>query len=80
MSGYLGGDCGATNAQAIVDDNIALAISLIPKGESLQYCLECGDEIPKQRRLALSGVKTCIQCQSEIDKRRPKIVAVTKML
>lgn len=80
MSGYLGGDCGAVNAQAIVDDNIALAISLLPTGESLQYCIECGDEIPKQRRLALQGVKTCICCQTEIDKNRPRIIAVTKML
>ncbi|CAB4127166.1 Zinc finger, DksA/TraR C4-type [uncultured Caudovirales phage] len=80
MSGYLGGDCGAINAQAIIDDNIALTISLIPRGDSLRRCLECDEAIPEPRRLALPGVKTCIPCQINKDKRRPKIIAVTKML
>lgn len=80
MSGYLGGDCGSINAQAIVDDQIALAISLLPSGNSSQYCIDCGEEIPKERRLALKGVCTCIECQKQIDKRRPKIISVTKML
>ena len=50
MSGYLGGDHCSINAQAIVDDQIALAISLLPSGEGTTHCLECGLAIPPVRR------------------------------
>ncbi len=43
------------------------ARSKLPSGESAQFCLECGEEIPERRRLAIAGVKTCITCQSERD-------------
>jgi phage/conjugal plasmid C-4 type zinc finger TraR family protein len=30
---------------------------------SAKECVECGDEIPEARRLAIPGVQSCIYCQ-----------------
>jgi RNA polymerase-binding transcription factor DksA len=38
-------------------------------GEGTTHCIECGDEIPEARRLALPGARTCVQCQSGRDSR-----------
>lgn len=61
---------GAVQEQidASVDDAIAKAKSLIPKGESAQYCEECGEPIPKPRQIAVPGVSLCIACQGEAEK------------
>lgn len=80
MSAFCGADAEQINAQATVDNYIDLARSLLPTGESSKYCIECGDEIPVARRLALKGVKHCIPCQTIRDNNRPKIKVVTKML
>ena len=37
-------------------------------GPSLEYCEECGDEIPEARRLAIKGCTTCIDCQTLLEK------------
>ena len=39
---------------------------------SLEYCEECGDEIPLQRQKAIPGVELCVFCQEhrEINTRR----------
>lgn len=29
------------------------------------FCVECGEEIPEARRLALPGVSLCLGCQTE---------------
>lgn len=46
------------------------AINQRPKfdGASLFECLECGEEIPEQRR-RLGNVKYCIGCQAYFEKR-----------
>jgi phage/conjugal plasmid C-4 type zinc finger TraR family protein len=80
MSGYGGVDDDATNAQEIVNNYIALAISRLPTGESSQSCHECGYMIPLARRRALPGVKHCIPCQVERDKIKIRIKTVTYML
>lgn len=80
MSGYGGVDDDQINAQAFVDNYIDLARSQLPIGESAKYCVECGEEIPEARRLALPGVKHCIPCQTERDKQKIKIKTVTYML
>lgn len=80
MSGYGGPDDDAINAQAFVDNYIDLARSQLPTGESAKYCIECGEEIPEARRLALPGVKHCIECQTIRDKNKIKIKTVTYML
>jgi phage/conjugal plasmid C-4 type zinc finger TraR family protein len=39
--------------------------------ESLHECVECGDEIPEARRVAIKGCTMCIYCQ-ELEERRAK--------
>ena len=54
-----------------IDDSVSEAVEFVrknmPVGESLKFCIECGEEIGERRRLAVPGVKTCIECQSEKD-------------
>ena len=50
-----------------VSDAVSAARARLPVGESEQWCVECGEEIPEKRRAALPGVKRCVQCQSEQD-------------
>ena len=45
----------------------------MPKGESLEFCEECGDDIPEARRLAVKGVTMCIHCQ-EIAERKKRLM------
>ncbi|QQN75496.1 DksA/TraR family C4-type zinc finger protein [Croceicoccus sp. YJ47] len=56
-----------------IDDTVADAVSAarsrMPRGESLEYCAVCGEDIPEKRRQALPGVRNCIACQSTADKR-----------
>ncbi len=56
-----------------IDDTIMDAVmsarARMPAGEGETHCLECGDEIPTARRLALPGARTCIACQSARDSR-----------
>ena len=52
-----------------VKDAVLGARARLPAGESLEYCEECGEDIPERRRAALPGVRTCIACQSERDAR-----------
>ncbi|SDM73247.1 DksA/TraR family C4-type zinc finger protein [Maricaulis salignorans] len=57
-----------------IDDTILDAVtharSALPTGASAEFCVECGDDIPEPRRLAVQGVQTCILCQSERDGQR----------
>lgn len=39
-------------------------------GPSLEYCDECGDDIPEARRKAIVGCRTCVYCQSKLEKGR----------
>lgn len=52
-----------------VKDAIAGARARLPAGESLEFCEECGEDIPERRRAALPGVRTCVSCQAERDAR-----------
>ena len=56
--------------QDSVNDEVARARRLVNKGESLQFCVECGEEIPEARRRAIPGVRLCIHCQEEADKQQ----------
>ncbi|ARB05808.1 hypothetical protein fHeYen901_35 [Yersinia phage fHe-Yen9-01] len=53
--------------QAVVDAGIIHARAQIFKGVSEKNCLDCGDTIPEQRRIAVAGVKYCIGCQNSHD-------------
>lgn len=63
---------GAVQEQidSTVEDALERARSELPRGESLKYCEECDEEIPKARREAVPGVRLCLHCQSERDKQR----------
>ena len=50
-----------------VSDAVSAARARMPKGESAQWCDECGEEIPERRRVAVPGVRTCVACQSGRD-------------
>lgn len=73
MAGYGGMDDASLDAIIFVENQIALCKLLLPVGESLHNCIECGDIIPEGRRLALPGVSKCISCQKIVDAHRPKI-------
>ncbi|MGJ8525428.1 putative protein YbiI [Halomonadaceae bacterium LMG 33818] len=54
-----------------VEDAVSEARSRMQKGPSLQWCEECGEEIPQARREAVPGVRLCIECQAEWDRAHP---------
>lgn len=58
-----------------VNDEARRARAALPKGVSLKICLECGEDIPEARRLALPGVRLCRKCQEEAERhdRRAEI-------
>jgi len=56
-------------AERLNSDGVAAVISQLPKGESLEFCEECGVDIPEKRRLAIKGVKYCIDCQTIFEKK-----------
>ena len=80
MAGYGGMDDASIDAVIFVENQIELCKMLLPTGESLQNCVECGDKIPEARRMALPGVKTCISCQKLVDMHRPKIKVTRHIL
>ncbi|MET0273603.1 MAG: DksA/TraR family C4-type zinc finger protein [Phenylobacterium sp.] len=52
-----------------ITDGVLTARARLPAGEGTDHCIECGEEIPERRRLALPGVVTCVACQSGRDSR-----------
>jgi len=53
-----------------VKDAVLRARANTPRGDSAEFCDECGEPIPEPRRQALPGVRTCVACQSGRDSRR----------
>jgi phage/conjugal plasmid C-4 type zinc finger TraR family protein len=47
---------------------IAAIRAKIGVGPGLTHCAECGDRIPKARRLAVPGVQMCVDCQEYSEK------------
>jgi phage/conjugal plasmid C-4 type zinc finger TraR family protein len=56
-----------TVADAVMAARARLAAAVSAEGEI--DCVECGEEIPEKRRLAMPGVRTCVACQSGRDAR-----------
>ncbi len=54
-----------------VMDAVLAARARMPAGEGELHCVECGEEIPERRRLAMPGARTCVACQSGRDRRMP---------
>lgn len=67
-SGWAGDGAVQDQIQDSINDEVARARRNIPKGESLLFCEECGEEIPLLRRQSLPGVRLCLECQQEADK------------
>lgn len=63
---------GAVQEQidASVDDAVRRARSALPRGESLEYCEDCGVGIPTARRRAIPGVRRCVGCQAVLDEAK----------
>lgn len=60
-----------------VKDAVLRARAETPHGQSAEYCDECGEIIPVQRREALPGVRTCLACQTARD-ARPQAVGINR--
>jgi len=60
---------GAVQEQidASVEDAVKKARTMLPEGESLRECDECGAAISQARREAIPGVRLCIDCQQELE-------------
>ena len=46
--------------ELIFNDKIKSRVRYV--GVSAKTCVECEDEIPEARRVALPGIKTCVDC------------------
>lgn len=69
MAGGWTDDQGVQNQiQDSLNDEIERARNRLPKGKSLKFCEECGEEISTARQKALPGVRLCIVCQEEADR------------
>jgi phage/conjugal plasmid C-4 type zinc finger TraR family protein len=63
---------GAVSEQieaSIEDELTRMKARARPQGDSATHCVECEEEIPEARRVAIPGVKLCIDCQQERDGR-----------
>ncbi len=50
-----------------VKDAVLRARTMMPVGESAEYCEDCGEHILQRRRQALPGTRTCVGCQAARD-------------
>lgn len=71
--GWAGDSAVNDQIQDSINDEIKRARKSVPCGVSLEYCEECGEEIPEARRIAIPGVKLCVQCQEEVDKQQKAV-------
>lgn len=71
MSGYGSPDDEALGALIRVEEGVALARAMLPKGPGSPTCLECGEIIPEARRKAMPGCVHCVSCQHAKHDRRP---------
>lgn len=55
---------------ASVDEQVELARSRLPAGESLACCEMCKAPIPEERRKAIPGIRLCVRCQSGAERTR----------
>lgn len=44
-------------------DQVRAKLAEQSRFESLEHCADCGDDIPKQRQLAIKGCSLCVHCQ-----------------
>ena len=63
--GWAGDDAVSEQIAATLEEAAERARRKLPRGESLEFCEECGEAIPQGRREALPGVRLCVPCQME---------------
>jgi phage/conjugal plasmid C-4 type zinc finger TraR family protein len=67
----------ADRAQAINDqfqqDMIRRAVSAsrAPADQGTDYCIDCEEDIPLSRQIAMPGAKRCVDCQQMHENWRP---------
>jgi len=66
--GWAGDNAVQDQISATVEDAARRARENLPQGRSLEFCEDCGEEIPSARREALPGVRLCVSCQTEKEK------------
>lgn len=71
--GWAGDNAVNEQIEASIEDEVKRARRQVPCGESLEYCEECGEEIPLARRQAVPGVRLCLSCQEEVDKQNKAV-------
>lgn len=76
-SGWVADGAVQDQIDSTISDAVAKARAQLHDGESAHYCLECGEEIPQARRVALPGVQYCITCQQKLDKSISTSLATT---
>ncbi len=71
---------GAVQEQidATIEDAVKRSRSDMPRGESLEECAECGEDIPQKRRLAIPGVRFCVTCQSARDAKNARSFGINR--
>lgn len=62
-------DIATDYQQHMLDVQIAKHRIVAPMQASSEFCVECGLEIPAERRHAVPGVDTCVHCRT-IQERR----------
>lgn len=45
------------------------AVAKQAEQESAEFCEECGDEIPEERRKAIPGVQLCVFCKERAERK-----------
>lgn len=62
----------ADEASELTERHIEEALTKIVryKGNSMEFCVECGDDIPLERRAAIKGCTRCAFCQDLKEKGR----------
>jgi phage/conjugal plasmid C-4 type zinc finger TraR family protein len=68
--GWARDDAASEQINDSISDAVARARRELPRGESLKFCEDCGEEIPAARRAALPGVRLCLECQAAAEKNR----------
>lgn len=66
-TGWAGDGAVQDQIDATVADAIKRARAQLKQGPGLSHCEECDAEIPKERRVAVPGVRLCVSCQGERD-------------
>lgn len=63
-------EMGQIHALHLNFNAIAAVQAKLPKGDSLEFCEDCGEDIPEDRRKAMKGCIRCIHCQTLFERNK----------